>query len=426
MGKHQTVYRGYSKTDLKSRASIPLPADITEVTAGTDYIDCNNISLARVKNFLGEPYYSVPSVCTSNKVNVWSGFGPVWRYVTGTPALLTNRFRTAGEGRYLADFAGYNHRAIPPAYYTSGLGVIKIYPDLAQQDWQISIDIGEVRYTDGDIHGISDTVRCIGISLWSDDGNLLFQRKGSNDCPMAEVLSIESGSSLQSRVIFGEAAGGYRLRVASGNYMFKMGQYGYPYWDANVETRIELLDVQADGAASNPEIASRYDPAKVICRIPGLAAFNTFLWKQKGNTYSIRGNMSTLVTDPPAYQAGPVFGSGGNLYPTINWTTVEISSNDLVAFKTKGTSVVIRAWVEYAYDNTHTPITDVYVLRSAAVGAYTSGDHLIQETAVDWDDPGSVDPNQYYLKRTIWTLNGVSKGTVDAYDLVLVIDFAGN
>lgn len=145
MGKIRNTYRAYTNTELKSRASIPLQADIT---TGTGNIDCVNISLARVKNLLGEPYFSVPSVCTSSKVNKWSGFSPKVMGVTnpGRNGVITWSNPTTYR---LSDFAGYNHYAITPSYYsTTHADTVTTTTSGQSVQVEVQFDIGELILTD--------------------------------------------------------------------------------------------------------------------------------------------------------------------------------------------------------------------------------------------------------------------------------------
>jgi len=398
MAKVISKYRAYTAAEIKARATVPDQVDMTVVSTT---VECVAITTAKIRNAIGASFNAVGALNLSVLVNKWSGFGPTVRSVSA--GLLVNSVGEAPHG--MGEFAGYNHAAAAPDFYTSPLGVTKSIIAGEAVHWEISIDIGEPKYSNEIVDYLS-SVKGIAMSLWSDDGNLLFQTKGGVECPMAEVIDIES---VKSRVNFGEASGGYRL---TGTNIHKIATPSTPYY-GTVVTKIELIDESGDGAASDPEIASNYDPDSVICQIPGLESFNTTLRLKQANSVSITGNMS-----------GVTFGSSGAA-PDVDWDTLEVTSNGLVCSNSKSSYLRVRMWVEDYLGNT---LTDVYTIRAIASGAYTADSDVIVQQSTDYDDPGSDshDSLNGSLTRTPWTSGGVSKGAVDDYDLVLRIDFDGN
>jgi len=104
-----SAYAGFTATDIKNRASIPLQADL--VVNGTT-VECRNITTTQVKNILGESVTGVGTLCSSNLVNAWSGFSPREWYITNELA-FASRIKTPYQ---LGSFAGYNHNAIAPGF----------------------------------------------------------------------------------------------------------------------------------------------------------------------------------------------------------------------------------------------------------------------------------------------------------------------
>lgn len=398
MAKVISAYRNYTAAEIKARADVPDQADMTVVSTT---VECEKINTAKVRNAIVAGFNAWGAFGLSALVNKWSGFGPTVRSVSA--GLLVNSVGVAPHGA--GEFAGYNHAAAAPSFYTSPLGVTKSIIAGEAVHWEISIDIQEPKYSN-EIVGYQSSVKGIAMSLWSSDGNLLFQTKGGVECPMAEVIDIES---VKSRVDFGGYAGGYRL---TGTNIHKIATPGTPYY-GTVVTKIELIDEYGDGAASVPEIASNYDPASVICRIPGLESFNTTLRLKQANSVSITGNMS-----------GVIFGSSGSA-PDVNWSTLQVTSNGLICTNSKANYLRVRMWVEDYLGNT---LTDVYTIRAIASGAYTANSDVIVQQSTVYTDPGSNshDALNGSLTRTPWTSGGVSKGAVGGYDLVLRIDFDGN
>lgn len=147
---------------IKSEADIPAQVDMT---TGTGYVDCVNISLSAVKTLLGASTYSLYDICRtdatfvtggeSGKINAWARYKPgVVTYNDPTPdnAWSNPTFTyTKPNACSLGSFAGYNHGentkpvywATPPSAsygtvylgmvnqtYNSGLGMGRLCPIL--------------------------------------------------------------------------------------------------------------------------------------------------------------------------------------------------------------------------------------------------------------------------------------------------------
>ena len=108
MGKIISSYGGFSSTDIKNRAEIPLQADM--VVTGNN-VDCSNLNVTQIKNVLGESSTAVGGLCTSPLVNKWSGFSPVEWYLSAGSFL--NRVKIPYS---MGSFAGYNHGAVSAGF----------------------------------------------------------------------------------------------------------------------------------------------------------------------------------------------------------------------------------------------------------------------------------------------------------------------
>ena len=127
--------------DIKALASIPTQANMT---VGTGYVDCTNISLSGVKNAIGGSDYSLYDLCRTNatftaggqsgKVNAWSRYKPgTVSYASGqTPTNIWDAAPTFTYTKpniaHLGDFAGYNHvENTRPVYGTFGTPSYNLY-----------------------------------------------------------------------------------------------------------------------------------------------------------------------------------------------------------------------------------------------------------------------------------------------------------
>ena len=106
-----SAYAGFTATDIKNRADIPLQSNMT--VSGSN-VNCVNITTTQVKNVLGETVTGVGALCSSPLVNKWSGFGPTEWYVNAGSFL--NRIKTPYS---MGSFAGYNHDAVPAGWMST-------------------------------------------------------------------------------------------------------------------------------------------------------------------------------------------------------------------------------------------------------------------------------------------------------------------
>lgn len=169
--RERTVYRAYTASDLKVRASIPIASTITVYT---DRIGCNKINTSNIRSVLGENNNNIGDLSQSLKVNKWSAFSPYTRSVTGTPdirgngALLAHNKKTSNF--LFGDFAGYNHNAVAPSYYNTNRTTTQIILSGGTAVFDCELTLGELKFMDGDIAG-QDQVLGLAFIVW--DGNTL-------------------------------------------------------------------------------------------------------------------------------------------------------------------------------------------------------------------------------------------------------------
>lgn len=157
--KERFIYRGYTPTDLKSRAVIPNAADIQRTPTS---IRCGNITATKIATALGVTTHKMHELCTNAAVNKWSAFSPYTRSVAG--GLLVHNLPTDDLA---GDFAGYHHTATAPHFDSvTHDDEIWIVPGEIVH-FSPTVNIGELKYIGGDITGHSD---CVGIALTVWDG----------------------------------------------------------------------------------------------------------------------------------------------------------------------------------------------------------------------------------------------------------------
>jgi hypothetical protein len=117
MGKIINAYRGYTATDVKNKATSGVSGTMT--VAGST-VDCTNITVTGIKTAIAESVNSVGSLCSSNKVNRWSGYSPILRSTSGS-GYNTVLVNSAPSSNFqMGSFAGYNHSAPTPGWATNG------------------------------------------------------------------------------------------------------------------------------------------------------------------------------------------------------------------------------------------------------------------------------------------------------------------
>ena len=148
MTMYRYTYGDLTPAQLKSRASVPTAANITE---NVDNIGCNNISTTQVKTILGASIDTLEDLCPHANVNEWSWFGPTLRSIVSQA--LVNAAPTNNYS--LESFAGYNHDALTPhinegggsggskSYDYEGTDLlVRVAVDLGEIDWEsLSADI---------------------------------------------------------------------------------------------------------------------------------------------------------------------------------------------------------------------------------------------------------------------------------------------
>ena len=375
------AYRAYTPTNIKTRASVP---DATDMEVYGSYVGCNRINTTKVETALGISLHKIKELEIDGAINHWSAFGPTVRTISGgSPKMLVNNNPT----RYrLADYAAYNHAATAPFFITDPHDtMISILPGETVH-WEIAVDIGEAVYTGNDLVGREGDCTGIALSLWTDDGNLLFKTVSAVEHPMAEILDIET---LTNEASFGEAPA-YRL---TGSDIHKISTPGVPYY-GNVHYRIELVDLTPDVNEVTPA-PSHYDwtGTHIICQIPGLESFPRML--REILALYIRHDAGPY---PPTIIAEQfVTGSGGSA-GHYSWEGATIAHS-------YANYLHVTAWVEDYLGNV---LTDVTEIRAAT--PYVSGTDIYP-----------------FLNVHLWKSGGIDMALpVPAYDIVCVVKFDGN
>lgn len=138
MGKVISVYNGVTASEIKSRADIPLQADMV-VNGNT--VDCSNLNITQIKNVLGESTTSLSGLCSSPNVNIWSGFSPIEWYIDAQ--VLKHRVRTP---YIMGNFAGYNHQAPAPYANATSYTLSNAYAN-SQVSISCDVNLGEVDWS---------------------------------------------------------------------------------------------------------------------------------------------------------------------------------------------------------------------------------------------------------------------------------------
>lgn len=121
--------------------------DITDI--GNNQLEVNNIRLSKARNAVGEPKYSIASVCASEHINVWAAFRPTTKYDTygwdydHYDDELIPVLPQPSEPHRLGDFAGYNPYAKP-----TKLDINEIENDVRDRFFHVVIEWGELTPSD--------------------------------------------------------------------------------------------------------------------------------------------------------------------------------------------------------------------------------------------------------------------------------------
>ncbi|HEY3389622.1 MAG TPA: hypothetical protein VGK38_08640 [Prolixibacteraceae bacterium] len=168
MGKLISAYGGFTATDLKNRADIPLQADM--VITGSD-VDCSDITITKIKNILGETVTGIGALCQSANVNKWSGFSPREWY-TDTQVIKDRVLPPYTFG----SFAGYNNEAISPFIQSVSDIVLGSDYNAVSYNPTIKVNLGEVnwnKYGFDYCYILVDGVENVNFPLTSYVGNTL-------------------------------------------------------------------------------------------------------------------------------------------------------------------------------------------------------------------------------------------------------------
>jgi len=363
-----STYRGFSISDIKTRAEIP---DQSRIVTRTTSASCNNINVHKIASVLGvSTSTNLKELCLHANVNKWSAFGPYTRDVSGTPDLRGDGawLKHVQPTRYRTGYwAGYNHGALTPSIYNTSYNQTLAIASGGTAIFDCAVILGELKLMSYDIAGESP----LGLAFIVWDGATLI---GYDVQPLSTFTENNIPSAFQ---------------------VTKSGVTSTKTYTC----QLRLVDSTS---------IYTYAPTNVVCGIEQLPDYTKIVRVQAPTYVSVTGPYT------------PTFGSSGST-PNFNLTNGAITSNGLVYNHSYSTSLTVRAWVE-TWDASI--VTDVYYLRNSAAGAYTSGTDVITQHPVVYTDPGSTTHPQ--LNRVIWTNLGVTKPLpMSSYDLVIRIDFAG-
>jgi len=170
MSKVISAYESFTATAIKTKATIPDQSDMT--VNGTN-VECSNISIAKVHNGIQSSCLHLYGLCTSPRVNKYSGFGPRYWYVSG--GNLVSGIKTPYQ---LGDFAGYNHNAPATGWMNKPATTMWSSPTM-DVIFTADINVSEIKY--------SDITNCHGVALtiWNAAGTSLLK---------FQILDVDSGS----------------------------------------------------------------------------------------------------------------------------------------------------------------------------------------------------------------------------------------
>lgn len=139
MSKTLSAYGNFSATAIKSRADIPSQSDM--VVSGTDVL-CENVNASLVINTIQSSCKHLYGYSTSPRVNKWSNFSSQEWYVNSPDLLHRSKDPCA-----LANFAGYNHGAVPARVVTEhSTTLVNITPAVSTFTVTIAINTGEINW----------------------------------------------------------------------------------------------------------------------------------------------------------------------------------------------------------------------------------------------------------------------------------------
>lgn len=253
-------YRGFTATAVKTRAEIPDQVDMSN--SGND-VNCNDITMTKIKNGLGASTTVLSELCTHTNINHWSGYGPTVRTVVSQA--LVNSDPTSNYT--MGSFAGYNHGAITPGWITSA-PTSDLWIDAGSYpSFVADVYVGEVKWDEVGSGGVGVTH-----AVYNGSGNLVAW--GSRNFV---------GSSVQND-------------VTSLTATMSTSTTGATYTG-----KIWIVDDTSD-----------FDDSQIVCRLPNTSNYSrTVKVKQPSSVYY----SSTGTQQPPS----PWTNNNGAL--TMNWNT---------------------------------------------------------------------------------------------------------
>jgi len=111
------TYAGFTGTDIKNRADIPLQ---TNIVVNGSTVECRNITTTNIRTVINETVTGIGALCQSPNVNKWSNYGPrEWLIVGGG---IENSVKVPYQ---FGSFAGYDKEAVEPIPFSASFEYTK-------------------------------------------------------------------------------------------------------------------------------------------------------------------------------------------------------------------------------------------------------------------------------------------------------------
>lgn len=145
MGLLRGTYRGFSASTINGRLS-----NTCDHSVSGSNVDCTNITTTKVETVLGLSLgsHSVSTLCTHANIKKWSAWSPYLITINNAGMNGTIVWNLPSNNYSLGSFAGYNHNANIPAYYsTTHSNTVITTSDSESVTVEVQFDIGELILT---------------------------------------------------------------------------------------------------------------------------------------------------------------------------------------------------------------------------------------------------------------------------------------
>lgn len=143
MAKVLQQYRGFSATEMHAKMSNTCDHAVSGTT-----VECTNVTTAKITNIISGSSNSVSVLCKHANVNKWSAFSPILMSISSAGMNGTIVWTAPANNYMMGSFAGYNHSAITPAYYsTTHADTVSVASDAEAVNVEVQFDIGELTLT---------------------------------------------------------------------------------------------------------------------------------------------------------------------------------------------------------------------------------------------------------------------------------------